>query len=70
MTHVHVRRYRADEADDNPDAPGTLSGTISDLTAQDEDEDTGLVDLHGQPVLRKLPARRPIGFRPPGECSQ
>lgn len=66
MSHLHVRRYRAD--DDDPELVfGPYTGSVQDLNPEPESDD-GLVDVNGNPLPRTPPVRRPLGFRPPSEC--
>lgn len=62
-SHVHVRRWRAED-DDEP-LFGPYVGGISDLSPETEPGDTGLVDVAGNPIPHPEPPRKPFGFQPP-----
>lgn len=63
-----IRRWRAD--DDEPDTPGTMSGSLNDLTMYDDPPDDGLVGPDGRPIERPAPVRKRMGFLPPSECRE
>ncbi len=61
-SHVHVRRWQAEDGDEPLFGP--MSGSLNDLTMYDDPPDDGLVMPDGTPIPRPEPKRRPFGFQP------